>query len=321
MPNILFASNSISHFPGSYARNEEWSFDANRVPYAVYIPPATIASTPVFPASTTNETWFHFRAGAFYWYVNNLERICEIVDIEGKRIALLACHDRTSQGYHLDVVTDTQTDQLVKWIPVANAQLRTFDIRVRHTALELQVDLYINELLLLTKTFSVAAEIVPRSIRMGGATGDHNDVGLHFSELIVSDSDTRNARLDLLRPVSAGVYENWDGPLSSLADDDPTTGMTTTLADQSQSTILTPYTGANNISNVVQVSTTVRGINSPEHLQHLIRMSGVDYLTADFTLPYAKDFQVTDWKLNPATSLPWAATDLDNVEFGFKSIA
>lgn len=81
---------------------------------------------------------------------------------------------------------------------------------------------------------------------MGG-----HEHGLYFSEVIISDSDTRNARLDLLRPVSAGAYENFDGPLSSLADDDPTTGMTTTLPDQSQSTILSDYAGANNISNVV----------------------------------------------------------------------
>lgn len=320
MPDILFASNSISHFPGSEIRSDAWSFDADRVPYAMYTPPATVVTTPKFKPSTTEETWIHFRAGATSWYVNNNERMLEVTDEDGNRICLITCYDRNTNGYYMYYQDLDQNFTLYKWIPVANNQMRTFDLRIYHGAITMQFDFYVNEALLLTGSFSTANALVPRYARFGGVIGNNDTVGMHFSEVIISDSDTRNARLDLLRPVAAGAYENFDGPLSSLADDDPTTGMTTTLQDQKQSTILSPYGGANNISNVVQVSTTVRGINSPDQLDHFIRMGGVDYPGAErFDVPFAKDYQVTDWKQNPATSAPWQATDLVGAEFGFES--
>lgn len=319
MGKILFASNSVSHFPGSSPQNNDWSYDEDRVPYSIFMPPATVASTPLLPASTTQETWFHFRCGSAQWYTNNYEPICEITDVSGDRIAYLSCRDNGSYGYDLFLHTDTQNGYDRKWIPVAQHQMRTFDIHIQHTDILLKATLYINEVKVGEISFSTTSEIVPRFLQIGGHYGTNDQYGAYYSEIIVSDSDTRNARLDLLRPVSAGAYGNWNGPLSSLADDDPTTGMTTTLPNQIQSTILTPYTGANNISNIVQVTTTVRGINSPPKMDHLIRMSGIDYFSPEFDIPYAKDFQVTDWVENPATSQPWAASDLTASEFGFRS--
>lgn len=322
MPDILFASNSISHFPGSEIRSDSWCYDADRVPYGLYCPPATVVSSPKFKASTTEETWFHFRVGATSWYVNNNERIAEITDENGNRIAMISCRDQSLYGYYLYYQDLDQSFSKVKWIPVANNQLRTFDLRIRHSPVLMEFDLYINEALLLSGSFSTVNALVPRYLRMGGLTGSADNTGLRFSEVIISDSDTRNARLDLLRPEASGAYGNFNGSLASLADDDPTTGMTTTLTDQKQSTVLSAYGGADNISNIVQVSTTVRGINSPDQLDHFIRMGGVDYPgAARFDVPFAKDYQVTDWKLNPATSQPWQASDINaaGTEFGFES--
>jgi hypothetical protein len=323
MPNILFASNSVSHFPGSIISSLSWSFDSKRVPYSIRTPRLTICSSPIFKASTTDETWFHFRAGMDDLYVNNDEPIAEIVDYEGNRIFQLTYHNKTSEGYHCRASIDGQSFTNVRYLPNIKNQMRTYDIQLKMTGVQAEIRVYVNEILIEEMTFAIANHEKPRFLWLGGADGDFSgDFGnCFYSEIIVADGDTRNARLDLLRPTAAGVYEDWNGPLASLSDDDPTTGMTTTMAEQFQSTILTPYTGADNISNIVQVTTSVRGINSPENLQHLIRMSGVDYLTPNFAIPYNKDYQVTDWTLNPATSLPWQADDLTSAEFGFKSVA
>ncbi|AGH07441.1 hypothetical protein SUFG_00074 [Sulfitobacter phage phiCB2047-B] len=322
MPNILFASNSVSHFPGSSVRNEEWAYDANKVPYAIATPPLTKASSPKFGESETNDTWFHFTHGIDdeFWSIID-DPICEVTNKDGDRIFLLTYRNSTSTGYKIDFRSGTQSVTKSKYIPHLRDQRRTYDIRYTSTGVNDSLSLYVNEILLLEVSFSASEKNVPEALLIGGASVDTDEVISFFSEIIIADGDTRNARLDLLRPVSAGAYDNWNGPLSSLADDDPTTGMTTTLDDQNQSTILSAYGGANNISNIVQVTTTVRGINSPENLQHLIRLSGVDYLTPNYEIPFAKDYQVTDWKLNPATSQPWAAEDLTTAEFGFKSKA
>lgn len=323
MPNILFASNSVSHFPGSVIGGDAWAFDSNRVPYAIELATFTEASSPIFAESTTDETWFHFRCASNDWWLNNNEKVCEAVDINGDRIFALHFHDRTNEGFHLYTEQDGSSYTDVRYVPWGSNQIRTFDIRVSQAPLTFTIQVYMNELLVVERAFAYnqANARKPRYFRIGGIIGNGSTYRSCYSEIIIADADTRNARLDLLRPVAAGAYGNWEGPISSLSDDDPTTGMTTVSPNQSQSTILTPYTGANNISNIVQVTTTVRGLNAPTNLQHLIRLSAVDYLTPNFSVPFSKEYQVTDWVQNPATSAPWAATDLVNVEFGFRSIA
>lgn len=300
MPNILFASNSISHFPGSRIGSPNWSYDPKRVPYSIEVPTSTVASSPMIKESTTDETWFHFRVGSHIWDYYTTEAICELVDISGVRILKLS-YLNNATGWIMNTNMDGNTYNDNRGIPFLKETLRTIDIQVKLGTLKAEFRVYVNELLTLERSFAYNQLNArkPRFMWIGGG------ISTRFSEIIVADGDTRNARLDLLRPVSAGVYGNWDGPLVSLSDDDPTTGMTTVSPNQSQTTILTPYTGANNISNIVQVTTTVRGLNSPTKLRHLIRMSGVDYLTPDFDVPYAKEYQVTDWSQNPATSAPW----------------
>ena len=321
MPKILFASNSVSHFPGSIIGTDSWSFDSNRVPYSIRCPLATIASSPNFTPTTTDETWVHFRFGSNLWFVNNDEPIVEIVDISGNRILQLSMFNKAAEGYHLRYSINGTSNTISRAVPILASSLTTCDIKVGLSSVNASIEVFINEMRIFDVSFAISDHEKPRAIWLGGSYGSGGSGQINYSEIIVADADTRNARLDLLRPVSAGAYGQWNGPLSSLSDDDPTTGMTTTVADQKQSTVLTPYTGANNISNIVQVTTSVRGLNSPTKLQHLLRMSAVDYFTSSFDVPYAKDFQVTDWQLNPATSLPWVAADLVGTEFGFKSVA
>lgn len=324
MPNILFASNSVSHFPGSTIGAPLWSYDDNRVPYSIQVNPQMPVGSPNLVQSTTDEYWFHFRNGSDLWYINNDNPIIEITNALGERIFQLSYHDRNTEGYHARLTVDDTEYTAVRYIPKAENALRTYDIQLKFGGLQVEARVYVDEILLITQSYSAAGWDHPKNFILGASRSINDSFQeefQYFSEIIVADADTRNARLDLLRPVSVGAYDNWDGPVLSLSDDDPTTGMTTVSPEQNQSTILTPYTGANNISNIVQVTTSVRGINSPSGLQHLVRMSGVDYLTSTFAVPFNKEYQITDWVENPATSLPWAATDLVNVEWGFKSKA
>ena len=326
MPNILFASNSVSHFPGSVIGAPVWSFDNNRVPYSLEVVPQMKVSSPLLKQPSGTEWWYHFRAGSEDFYRHNNEQFFELATADGISIYRVSFYnDINRKGFHFYLTADgSDYTETRRYIPWGNNQLRTFDIQYLFTGVNLQVRCYCNELLLHTYDIPVASYFTPARMLLGGFRGTNNGLTgkSYYSEIICADGDTRNARLDLLRPTATGVYGNWNGPVISLSDDDPTTGMTTTLPDQSQSLILTPYTGANNISNIVQTTTTVRGINAPSNLRHFIRMSGVDYLSADtYSIPFEKEHQITDWSENPATSSPWAATDLTAVEFGFRSLA
>ena len=314
MTNILFASNSISHFPGSEPKSEVWAFDANRVPYALGAPALTMVSSPMFKASQSNETWFHFRFGQNDRSYYDRGPILTVKDAIGTVLLVLSIYDAAGVKAVFNAGGQSITKTLD--VPHANQQMRTYDVKFACTDLMADLAVYQNEMLLFTHSLSVTSKIIPRYLVLGGSENP-----TRYSEIIIADGDTRNARLDLLRPVSAGVYGNWNGYLSALSDDDPTTGMVTTLPDQAESTILSPYTGAYNISNIVQVTTSVRGLNSPTKMKHFLRSSGVDYYSPVFDVPYSKEYQVTDWTMNPATSSPWNAEDVATMEFGFKSFA
>ncbi len=171
MPNILFASNSVSHFPGTEARNDAWSYDANRVPYSIYTPPATMASTPLFDATTTNETWFHFRCGSGTYWLNNAEPIFEIVDIDGDRIGYMDVRDNVAYGYTMNFVAGAQVSTQTKWFPVLDSQMRTYDIRILYSGVLARMEAYVNEVLIHSAEFTVSEARVPRYLRIGGHRG------------------------------------------------------------------------------------------------------------------------------------------------------
>lgn len=322
MPNIIFASNSIGHFPGTTLRSESWAYDSNRVPYAIEPAMGTPATSPKLAQSATDETWFHLRHTPNDVWDSENRPIFEVVNENGQRVCQVY-HRNSTTGYNINGTIDGQGFSVSRWVPMLIKRMRTYDLMIRQTAVQATVRLYVNEILINEATFAISTRETLDVLWIGGEQGSNNNptYSSAFSEIIIADGDTRNARLDLLRPVAAGAYSNWQGLLSSLSDDDPTTGMTTTLPNQTQSTVLEPYTGANNISNVVQITTAVRGINSPENLQHLLRSGGVDYLTPNFAIPNTKAFQITDYRENPATTAPWEASDLVGMEFGFRSIA
>lgn len=314
MVNVLFASNSTSHFPGTTPSSESWAFDDARVPYAIETPTNTVCSSPLHTATSSNETWYHFRHGQDTWNANRNETICEIVDVNGLQIFKMYFRSQTG-GYNMTFTVDGISQNQTRNLPMADDQARTYDVRIYLLGFSAICDVYVNEILLHSFSIAVTTFELPRFLWLGGS----EDTG-RYSEILIADASTINARLDLVRPLAQGVHSDWDGLLTALSDDDPTTGMTTTLANQVQSTTMEPYAGADNISNIVQVTSTVRGVNSPANLQHMVRLSAVDYFTANIPLDFAKEYQVTDWTQNPATSLPWQKSELTGIEFGFKSI-
>jgi len=109
---------------------------------------------------------------------------------------------------------------------LTSGKIGFLDIKYTVTSLKIELKVYVNGTLGLTALLNSNPNnfVAPVAFSLGCAfTSSINDVQ-HISEIIVADGDTRNARLNLLRPISAGAYEQWGGTLASLADDDPTTG-------------------------------------------------------------------------------------------------
>jgi hypothetical protein len=324
MPKILFASNNIAHWPTALPGSVPGTYDDNRVPYSIAMSNWETLNSPTFVPSEGDETWFHFRMYANTADYNDENTLFNCYDDEGN-LLLNIRKKRSTYAYAISATlydgnTSISGDGSINF---TRSKLGFIDIKYTVTGLKIETMIYINGTLSLTLLLNSNPNgfVAPVAFSLGCAFADNLSDVQHVSEIIVADGDTRNARLDLLRPVAAGGHEQWQGNLAALSDDDPTTGMTTIAADQRQTATLEAYTGASNISNLVVVSQTTRGQNSPTKLKHSVRLSGVDYDSAEIPIGYPLQYNLTDYQINPATSLPWQGSDLSLIETGFVSVA
>lgn len=315
MVKILFASNNIVHFPTAVPGSTVGTYNATRVPYAIRFEPFQVVNLPNFLPSTTDETWFHFDQ-----FVDSglllAHQTLFLYDDLGR---LLYHYDRLGNGSDRSVLYNGTSSVAVNHTAGSNSViLNTFDIQYLTNILGMEARVYLNGTLVGTVILNSNPNGYgkPVRFRLGGGTQIYR-----YSQVLVADGDTRNARLNFLRPTGAGAYSNWQGIISSLIDEDNSTGLATIEANSKHSLPLSAYSGSVNISNIAIVTNTTRGINSPTKLKHLIRSGGVDYLSAELSIPQTLQYNITDTQINPATSLPWVSSDLSGIEMGFVSVA
>jgi hypothetical protein len=324
MPNILFASNNISHFPTAVAGNVLGAYDPTRVPYTIAASNDETLNSPKFVPPTGTVTWFHFRT-----YFTSVEYGGGKTLIRAYDLASNLLFTITKKGSDygafvtLTVYNGATSVSVNATLPFTFSKTNITDVKLVTSSLEVSIELYVNGALAGRAALNSNPNNYAPACRfsIGTALASGLNGVQHYSEIIVADEDTRNARLNLLRPNAAGNYDDWQGLLGVLSDDDTTTGMTTIAPDKFQTVGMTDYTGASNISNFVSISSTTRGKNSPANLEHIVRLSGVDYMSQLHPVPYELAYQITDFKINPATTLPWTAADVAAIETGFVSRA
>lgn len=327
MTEIVFASNNKSHWPFSNITTTAGKFDSARVPYGIELKYKEYITSPTWVPLAGNITWVHFRL-----FINSVEYsdaspplLISVYDINDNRIFHVVKKPGTFD--HLTTITlydGTTSDSVNQSAPFTNAVQSGVDFKYEADGINTNVKMYVNGGLVATVNIVGATTLgQPAYMVMGGAMVEDDQTSTQvMSEFIVGDSDTRNGRLDLLRPVAIGGETDWVGLATALSDDDPTTGMTTLLADQRQTLDLTAYTGATNISALIVTSQSFAGANGPQNMRHTVRMSAVNYDSpADLPLEDVLHYGLTDFEVNPATSLPWVSGDLSGLEIGFVSKA
>lgn len=325
MAKILFASNNIGHFPGSVATTISGAFASSRVPYGITLYNRGVAASPRFTPSSGTVTSFHFKTFNADTGQSNSSILFECFDQSNRSIVRLNRFFNTaSLLLNMTLSNGSTTITTSTSMPLTISRRNAIDVVVTISLTLIRVDLYINNGLAATLSFASNTNNIsnPNRFNIGAAYSDDFINGQIFSEILVADADTRNARLNLLRPASAGAFSEWSGPISNLVDDDNATGIYTTLPNQRQTLALSEYAaGASHLSNVVSVTQTTRGLNSPSKLRHTVRLSGVNYDSDPIDIAFTPQYNIVDLPVNPATSLPWTSSDLSTIETGFLSVA
>lgn len=154
-----------------------------------------------------------------------------------------------------------------------------------------------------------------------------NTNGVHaFSQVLVSDQDTRARKFKLLKPTADGNYTQWVGGHSVLSDGDLSSIAVSDAAGERVSCTTTPGADPGGTISSVSVIATVRASGAspnPSQVGGFLRVGTTDYDFATLTtLTSASPIQIiADWPVNPADSLSWEWSDLTGLEFGLRTVA
>lgn len=323
MPNILFASNNIAHWPLSNSTTQAGTFDATRVPYAIRLAHEEVINSPAFIPTTGEISWVHFRM-FFNGKLNaGIVPLVKGFAVNGEILFEVRKTFNDSEFTHdITLYRDGGELEGTTSFPININQMNSIDVRYEVTATEINMKLYTNSGLAASLTYAGTHTWGQLAYFTLGASYADVSEFMQVSEIMVADGDTRNARLNLLRPTATGGESDWVGLATALSDDDPSSGMTSIAAEERQTLTLSAYTGADNISALVIATQSVAGANGPQNLRHTVRMSTVNYDGPD-DLPLGDilGYAITDFQINPATSLPWVGSDMATLEMGFISKA
>lgn len=323
MPNILFASNNLAHWINSVSSTNAATFDTTRVPYSIELMFEETMTSPEFTPAAGEVTWLHCRTYMSSSYISGRALLFKAYDINGNALfEVTKLYNQTRLLCDIALYTGGNAVLSVTTFTFNKSRINNLDFRYEATGSLLKMGIYINGGLagVVEQASNSSGFGQPAYFTVGAAFTSSGGGLQMFSEFIVADGDTRNARMNLLRPVATGGESDWVGPASNLADDDPTTGITTILANERHSLTLEAYSGASNVSAVVIATQSLAGAGGPLNMRHSVRMGGVNYDgPADFPLNDTMKYHLTDFKTNPATSIPWVGGDLATMEMGFIS--
>lgn len=150
----------------------------------------------------------------------------------------------------------------------------------------------------------------------------------HWTEVIVSDTDTRSMAYLRATPNANGNAVQWSGTnictaiWPAVAYNDANFAQSATNNQLQQCAIFNTFPGGTwRVNAVVMSARAQRGATGPQHIQWLTRTNSLDFTSSDETIDLAfanyKNIQHT----NPDTTLSWTVSDVTDVGFnlGLKS--
>lgn len=293
----------------------ESDFDAERVAGAFNTGGDDVLKV-AHPESGTTSTWYHFRhaqkvatGGTF------LTSLLEIADVNSAIVASIAY---SQSRLRISAVGDTTAQSGT--IQLAAKTAYSLDVHVI-VSTTVTVRLYVNSALVaeLTVDNTVGGRTNPRVITWFSDLSQDT----YTSEIMIADEDTRGMRVREMRPKSFGIFQEWDGSISSLRDTDLATGISTSVANRRVSFGVSniEYVQPGDVINRVIAQTFAqKGEVGLSAFNHFFRdKNGTVSDGVDHTLNQLGEFFVEEFPLNPATGVAWQPADFSSLQTGVQS--
>lgn len=324
---VYLATNEAGDFGGDATNSTDAGFfDSTYVSSAIRIPDNTRTAVTNFPTPVGNDLWVHYetrhtaKGGAqdgTYFGLN----VATQGDWNNGRVIQID----TSNGNDRLFVFNSGLSQINSAFAspsISGSVLRTFDIHLQISGADLIVTWYGDGIQLVPSVTRTAYGHASLPNRMFLASQDSSNI--YWSQILVQDTTTLNRKVAQLRPASQGNENQWTGDFSQLNDSNVGTVATTPTVAQRQASVAAAYTGptTGGIENVIlNASAAKNGASGPQNLDQYLRISSTNYdngnpklLSDERILP-----TVHEWTTNPATTNPWAFSDLTGIEMGLLS--
>ena len=205
------------------------------------------------------------------------------------------------------------------------------DVQVASYGASGTINIWINRSLVYSFTGDVHtdANTTVNGLRLSAscATIGNRQIPITWSEVIVSDSDTRGMSLGTLTPAADGNTDNWDiggvTNINELVEDDTTLNASGTPGQIQQYTTNALPSGTFGVIAVVISGRMMAGsVAGPTKVDFGVRTAGVDHWSADVTLPTSLATVQNVFMTDPGTSAPFDPTVLGTgFNVGLKSVA
>jgi hypothetical protein len=160
-------------------------------------------------------------------------------------------------------------------------------------------------------------------LELGDGTNAYNGNYFDWSEIIVSDSDTRSMSIILLNASPSGTLTQWTGTAANVntatINDANYIASGTPLQINEYKTAATWPVGAFTVLEVVQNVRASVSTTGPQHVDVGFNFNGTRYWSADWAPPLTSfgNSPQTIWTTNPNTGVAWTQADLQAATFNY----
>ena len=317
---IATAQADMTTFGGTMTSDTTY-YDSTRVDQAFFLNKSETAFLD-FPAAVGTSTWLHAVCAQDGVGVFNDQVTTMVRDISGNDLASIRID---GNQLYFRVHGDVFFEGGVTTISVDSAYVVDIQV-VINAGVDITVRGYINSALQFDSVqANTAARTNPTKLEfLNTDTGAHEHDNF-FSEVIVADEDTRGFRLRELKPQSFGVFQQWDGTVTSVVDASLATGISTDVADERTSfglAKLDQVDAGDIINRVVAQSYAQRGAAGLTAMNHFFRYDDTTIQDgANISLGLFGAWYVDEYVTNPKTAASWVPADLEGIQMGVRARA
>lgn len=201
--------------------------------------------------------------------------------------------------------------------------LNTFDIHVTGNSATGEAKLYVNGTRVVTASSVNLSAVV--DIVYAKSYGVDTIKYTFLSQFIAADEPTVGLKLGTIYASGAGATNTFVGGAYTDIDELAYSDADFAYADTNGQIFLVAGTSVATMTNkvvraVVVTSRAKCGAGGPQNMQHVVRVSGADYVSSTIGLDVGYDSYCSVWATNPATGVAWTVADLASPQFGVKAI-